>query len=206
MHRKEEAMSVSRRSFLVGAGSIITAAFVKEAFAFTSDTKTPMFPQHVAWRVDAPLYGKTIFYERFEDHWRLNLGEPRFEIPEPQLLIENLRWHGHILDTQQQIDAYCKETGWTETQLFAPMNGWDWETQWEHNLNPEAQAFRFLSEHNIFPKGSRGRREGEVIFEQFSNPSSCYRWVEVHDPLSLSLLQARLNELSLGVEVREYQT
>ena len=45
-------MSVSRRSFLVGAGSIITAAFAKEAF--TSDTKTPIFPQHVAWRVDEP--------------------------------------------------------------------------------------------------------------------------------------------------------
>jgi hypothetical protein len=206
MHRKEETMSVSRRSFLVGAGSIITAAFVKEALAFTSDTKTPMFPRQVAWRVDAPFCDKTIFYERVDDHWRLHLGEPRFEIPEPQLLIENLRWHGDILDTQQQIDAYCKQSGWTEAQLFAPMNDWDWETQWEHNLNPEAQAFRFLSEHNIFPKGSQGRRQGEVIFEQFSNPSSCYRWVEVHGPLSLSLLQARLNELSLGVEVREYLT
>jgi hypothetical protein len=198
-------MSVSRRSFLVGAGSIITAAFVKEALAFTSDTKIPMPARHVAWRVDAPFFGKTIFYERVDDHWRLNLGEPRFEIPEPQLLIENLRWHGDILDTQQQIDAYCKQSGWTEDQLFSPMNDWDWETQWEHNLNPEAQAYSFLSEHNIFPKGSEGRREGEVIFEAFPNPSSCYRWVEVHDPLSLSLLQARLDELSLGVAVREYQ-
>ena len=45
-------MSVSRRSFLVGASSIITAAFAKKAF--TSDTKIPMFPRHVAWRVDAP--------------------------------------------------------------------------------------------------------------------------------------------------------
>ena len=62
MHRKEETMSVSRRSFLVGAGSIITAAFVKEALAFTSDTKIPMFPRHVAWRVDASFYENTIFY------------------------------------------------------------------------------------------------------------------------------------------------
>ena len=136
----------------------------------------------------------------------MNLGVPQFEIPDPQLLIENLRWHGYVLDTPQQIDDYCDESGWTEEQLFAPMNRWDWETQWEHNLNPEAQAFRFLSEHDIFPKGGRGRRAGEVVFEEFSNPSSCYRWVEVHDPVSLSLLQARLIELKLGVEVREYLT
>jgi hypothetical protein len=199
MHRKEEAMSVSRRSFLVGAGSIITASLITDLTAYVGDTRQPLIAKPAE-------HSKIIFYEQVEDHWRLNLGEPRFEIPEPQLLIENLRWHGDVLDTQQQIDDYCKETGWTEAQLFAPMNGWDWETQWEHNLNPEAQAFSFLSEHNIFPKGSQGRREGEVIFEQFSNPSSCYRWVEVHDPLSLSLLQARLNELSLGVEVREYET
>jgi hypothetical protein len=43
-----------------------------------------------------------------------------------------------------------------------------------------------------------------VIFESFSNPMSSARWVEVHDPLSLSLLQARLNELSLNTEVRAY--
>ena len=192
-------MSVTRRSFLVGAGSIITASLIKDLSAYVGDTGVPFIAAPTA-------HSKTIFYEQVEDHWRLNLGEPQFEIPEPQLLIENLRWHGHILNSQQQIDEFCEESGWTEKELFAPMNGWDWETQWEHNLNPEAQAFRLLSEHDIFPKGGRGRREGEVIFEQFSNPMSCYRWVEVHDPMSLSLLQARLNELSLGVEVREYIT
>ena len=192
-------MSVTRRSFLVGAGSIITAALITDLKTYIGDTGTPLIAPPTS-------RSNTIFYEEFEDHWRLNLGVPQFEIPDPQLLIENLRWHGYALDTQQQIDDYCEESGWTEEQLLAPMNGWDWETQWEHNLNPEAQAFRFLSEHDIFPKGGKGRREGEVVFEEFPNPSSCYRWVEVHNPLSLSLLQARLNELSLGVEVMEYQS
>lgn len=145
-----------------------------------------------------------MFYEKLEDHWRLHLGPPQFKIPEPQLLIENLRWHGHVLKTQNQIDKFCKESGWTEAQLFAPMFDWDWETQWEHNLNTEAQAFKFLAENNIFPEGSKNRREGEVIFGEFSNPMSYYRWVEIHDPVSLSLLQARFNELSLGVEVRDH--
>lgn len=190
-------MAVTRRSFLIGSGSAITAALIIDLTAYINDTRAPL--------ISAPeTHSQTIFYEQVEDHWRLHLGQPQFVIPEPQLLIENLRWHGHALDTQQEIDDFCEETGWTETELLAPMNGWDWETQWEHNLNPEAQAFRLLSEHEIFPKGTSGKRAGEVIFEEFSNPMSRWRWVEVHDPLSLSLLQERLKELNLGVAVREF--
>lgn len=191
-------MTVTRRSFLVGAGSIITASLISDISAYAADTGRPLITTPTA-------HSKSIFYERVEDHWRLHLGTPQFKIPEPQLLIENLRLHGHVLDTQEQIDDFCIETGWTESELLAPMNAWDWETQWEHTLNPEAQAFTFLSEHNIFPVGGGGRREGQVTFEEFSNPMSCARWVEVHDPVSLALLQARLNELSLGVEVRLFQ-
>lgn len=190
-------MTIGRRSFLLGVGSLITASFVKNVTAFVADTRSPLL-------VKPEVVAKTIYYEQIGGHWRLHLGQPRFEIPEPQLLIENLRWHGYKFDTQQQIDDYCDESGWTEEALFAPMDGCDWESQWEHNLSPEALAYQYLSDHNIFPKRGRGRREGDVIFEQFPNPMSCSRWVEVHDEFSLSLLQARLTELSLGVEVREY--
>jgi len=109
-----------------------------------------------------------------------------------------------VLDTQEQIDTLCDEEGWTEEELFRPMDGYSWEDQWEHNLSPEAQAYTFLQKHDLFPADGKGRREGQVIFESFSNPMSSARWVEVHDPLSLSLLQARLNELSLNTEVRAY--
>lgn len=197
-------MAISRRSFLVGAGSLITAAFVDEALAFASDKKAMIVARHVAWRVDAPYYGKTIFFEPVEDHWRLHWGEPQFESPEPQLLIENLKYHGHQLDTQSQIDVFCSETGWTERDLLSPMNDFAWQDQWEHNLSPEAQAFAFLERHEIFPAGSEGRREGQVIFASYPNPMSNARWVEVHDPLSLTLLQARLDELQLGPLVRPY--
>jgi len=80
-------MSVTRRSFLVGAGSIITASLVTDLKTYIGDTGTPLIAPPTS-------HSKTIFYEEFEDHWRLNLGEPQFEIPDPQLLIENLRWHG----------------------------------------------------------------------------------------------------------------
>ena len=191
-------MSVTRRSFLVGAGSIITAAFVKEAFAFTFDTRSLMRTRHIAWRIDTPFWGNTIYCEPVENHWRLHWNTPQFEIPEPQLLIENLRFHGSVLRTQEQIDKLCDETGWSEEDLFSPMDDLSWEDQWEHNFSPEAQAFAFLEKHDVFPEGSDGRREGKVVFESYPNPMSSARWVEVHDHLSLTLLQARLDELKLG--------
>ena len=52
---------------------------------------------------------------------------------------------------------------------------------------------------------SRFLDETAQLAERWDAKHSC-TWVEVHDPLSLSLLPARLNELSLGVEVREYLT
>lgn len=116
----------------------------------------------------------------------------------------SLRWHGHVLDTPEQIDALCDQGDWTEEELFRPMDGYSWEDQWEHNLSPEAQAYTFLQKDDLFPDRGNGRREGAVIFERFSNPISSARWVEVHDPLSLSLLQARLTELSLNTEVQAY--
>jgi len=197
-------MAVTRRSFLVGAGSIITAAYVQQAMAYVSDTGSPMITQHVAWRVDNPGEVKTIFCEPVEGYWRLHLGQPHLIVPEPPLLIENLRFHGYALDTQEQIDAVCVDTGWSERDVFSPMDGYAWEDQWEHTFSPEAQAFEFLQRHNVFPHGQLGRREGEVTFEAFPNPMSSARWVEVHDLLSLSLLQARLNELKLTTQVRMF--
>lgn len=195
-------MAVTRRSFLVGAGSIITAAYVKQALAYVSDTGSPMIKNHLAWRVDNPGEVKTIFCEPFEDYWRLHLGEPMFEIPQPPLLIDNLRFHGYALGTQEQIDAVCADSGWSEKQLFSPMDGYSWEDQWEHTFSPEAQAYEFLQRHKIFPHGQLGQREGQIVFESFPNPMSSARWVEARDLLSLTLLQARLNELRLTTEVR----
>ena len=213
-------MSLTRRSFLLGAGTIITASFVKEVANAVADTRSP-------WLITPPQAAKAIYYEPVEDHWRLHLGQPAFEIPKPHLLIDNLRWHGHLLDTQDQIDdrygrAFVDAKGVRRDFDYAPYAvrssggffadaacsrsaaSYSWEDQWEHNLSPEAQAYTFLQKHDLFPADGKGRREGQVIFESFPNPMSSARWVEVYDPLSLSLLQARLNELSLNTEVRAY--
>lgn len=190
-------MTVSRRSFLIGAGSALTAAFLHEAQQFVLDTEGPLL-------VPPSRRLQVLFFERWEDHWRLHLGEPQFEIPQAPQLIDSIKWLGTELNSQAQIDAYCQQTGFTERELFSPVDDYDWESQWEHNFSPEAKTFQFLEEHRVIPIGSAGRRNGKILFEAYPNPMSCARWVEVHDPLSLSLLQSRLNELKLNTVVQEW--
>ena len=191
-------MTTSRRSFLLGAGALIGTAFIKSARTFIGDTGQP-------YLLPVGSAEHTIYYEPVDDFWQLSLGAPKLLAPEPPLLIESLRLHGEVLDCQAEIDTYCAETGWTERELFSQMDAYEWEDQWEFRQSPAAQAFSFLSRYDLFPEGKGLQRVGSVRFMEFPNPMSSARYVEVHDELSLSLLQARLNELNLGVEVKEWK-
>jgi hypothetical protein len=136
-------------------------------------------------------------------NWRIHLGIPKFEIPEPPLLIDHLRNCGGSLNTQADIDRYCEAEGYDEAELHQPVHSYSWEDWLEHTGSPEAQAYTFLKSSKIFPRLAGFQREGKIIFERCPNPMSSAHWVEVHDRLSLSLLQARLNELDMGIRVRD---
>jgi hypothetical protein len=71
-------MSASRRSFLVGASSIITASLLPHVSAYACGTQNPLNANPAARE-------KAVLHERADDYWRLNL-----EIPDPQLLIEHM--------------------------------------------------------------------------------------------------------------------
>lgn len=50
--------------------------------------------------------------------------------------------------------------------------------------------------------GSALRQAGQIIFEEFGgSPGNSHTWVELHDDLTVSLLQARLIELNLPISV-----
>jgi len=97
-------MFVSRRSFLISAGSALTATFLKEARAFALETESPLLvpPQHNK---------QTLFFEEVEDYWRLHLGEPEFEIPEPPRLIDSIRWLGTVGEWLHRARA-IRTHGW----------------------------------------------------------------------------------------------
>jgi hypothetical protein len=188
-------MPISRRFFLVGAGSLITPAFLKDARAALADTGEP-------WLSPPPNTERELFVEWVEDAARLHLGPPAWEPPPPPLWIDHLKACGHELETAAQIVAYCDQNHQDEADLWAPVDEASWEDWWECWGSSEAKAYELLDNPQLFPAHKGLPRAGRLVFERFPNPMSSARWVEAPDPLSLSLLQARLTELDLGVAVR----
>jgi hypothetical protein len=189
-------MPISRRFFLIGAGSLITPTFVKDARAAIADSGEPLLPT-------PPRPQRELFVEWFEGVARLHLGQPNtYPPPPPPLWIEHLRECGEELETAAQIAAYCDRNHQDEAQLWAPVDRYSWEDWWEYWGSSEAKAYELLDNTQVFPARRGFARTGGLVFERFPNPMSSARWVEARNPFSLSLLQARLNELDLGIAIR----
>ncbi len=66
----------------------------------------------------------------------------------------------------------------------------------------QAKAFLLLKGLDLSHSGSALRQAGQIIFQEFEgSPGNSYTWVELHDDLTVSLLQARLIELNLPIDV-----
>jgi hypothetical protein len=65
------------------------------------------------------------------------------------------------------------------------------------------RAFYLLKKLDLgFAPDSKLRQAGQIIFQEFGGaPGNSYTWVELKDDLTVCLLQARLNELNLPIDV-----
>jgi hypothetical protein len=64
------------------------------------------------------------------------------------------------------------------------------------------RLFHLLKKLDLGAADTKLRRAGEIIFEAFGGaPGNSYTWVELKDDLTVSLLQARLIELKLPIDV-----
>jgi hypothetical protein len=65
------------------------------------------------------------------------------------------------------------------------------------------RAHHLLKSLDLGPPDSPLRRAGAIFFEKFGGgPGNGYTWVELEDDLTASLLQARLIELRLPINVK----
>ena len=84
----------------------------------------------------------------------------------------------------------------------AALNGFGWEDRWDNFAGPQAKAHHLLKNLDLGHAGSALRQAGQIIFEEFGgSPGNSYTWVELQDDLTVSLLQARLIELNLPIDV-----
>jgi hypothetical protein len=191
---------LDRRGFLIGAGGLLTAAFVRKASAFSRKVGAPLVLP-VARKPEETLY---VWVDDYSDgKWRVSLGPNQLEAPPPPTWREHLRSLGHRLESEADIEGICIEKGLGPRGLDAPVDGFWWEDMWDNFTGPTAKAYHLLKTLDLGDADSKLRQDGEIIFEGCGGgPGNTYTWVELKDDLTVSLLQARLIELNLPINVK----
>jgi hypothetical protein len=191
-------MSITRRSFLLGASSIISASFVSQATRHILETGKPLLSQSHNFQRTLYVYTESGWSEESR---LINLGSMLFEPLEGITWREYLRAQGYQIQTQQQLDQALGELDIEERDLERQVT--DFADRWEDGLNPGAQAMQFLGNVDLGPdlslNGDTGGTAGAINFEYNIAGSE---WVEADDDLSVFLLQARLAELGIPVEIK----
>jgi hypothetical protein len=179
---------------------LLTASFVNRAKAFSRRSGKPLVLS------PARKPEETLFVYRQESdyggEWRVSLGPDQPFAPPPPTWREHLRSLGHSLDTQDEIERACMGHDLSLEELDARLNGFGWEDSWDNFTGPKAKAHHLLKGLDLGGAGSALRQAGQIIFEEFGgSPGNSYTWVELRDDLTVSLLQARLIELNLPINV-----
>ena len=193
---------LDRRRFLVGAGGLLTTAFVRKATAFSRSAGQPLVlpsakpPEETLYVYSQdwvePPYGK----------WRGSLGRDEPRAPPPPTWREHLTSRGYRLDTADDIERIYLEKGLTPEELDKPLNGFGWEDMWDNFNSPQAKAHHLLKGLDLGSPSSKLKQAGQIIFEGCGgSPGFSYTWVDLKDDLTVSLLQARLIELNLPINV-----
>jgi hypothetical protein len=87
-------------------------------------------------------------------------------------------------------------------ELDERVDAFGWEDRWDNFAGPQARAHHLLKSLDFGPRDSPLRRAGAVFLEEFGGgPGTGYTWVELKDDLTASLLQARLIELRLPIDL-----
>ena len=191
---------IDRRHFLIGAGALLTASFVRRASAFSKKTggllilpavQNPEETLYVYWQAENEVA-----------NWRVSLGPDQPFAPPVPTWREHLRSLGHPLKTDDEIERACRKYDLPIDDLDTRLNSFGWEDRWDNFAGPQAKAFHLLKGLDLGHSGSALRQAGQIIFEEFGgSPGNSYTWVELHDDLTVSLLQARLIELNLPIDV-----
>ena len=132
--------------------------------------------------------------------WRVSLGPDEPFAPPPPTWREHLRALGHRLETSDEIERACREHHLLKEELDVRLNGFGWEDSWDNFTGPQAKARHLLKGLDLGGAGSALRQAGQITFEEFGgSPGNSKR--ALRDDLTVSLLQARLIELNLPINV-----
>jgi hypothetical protein len=188
-------MLQSRRGFLIGAGAVLTTAFVNDARSFIHRNNQPLLssPSQVV---------KTMYWREIpEEGYQLTLG-PWSIAPPPPTWRKFFVSEGIPHRTESEIEKICSSHLIEPGDFDKPMSARYWEDWFDIQGGPLARAYHLLQKIDLGPE--RGSERGPLLeFNIGSHPGDSTHYVNAKDRLSLSLLQARLIDLSVPIKIVE---
>src|SRR4051812_38090986 len=193
----------SRRSFLLGIGALVSASFVARAKAHVLETARPLLLEPQKAEETLYLYDQSGWDDEWK--WRVSLGPDIEEPPSPPTWREYLTLRGYKLDSELEVHRLWRERSLHlgQIDLDSRLDGYGWESEWEHLHSPQARAALLLKELKLdCALEEPGRKAGRIGFTEWGGrPGSCERWVDLKDDLTVSVLQARLIERDLPIKI-----
>ena len=203
-------MLQSRRGFLIGAGSLLTAAFVTEAQAFVRQAAKPLLAEQV--EAQHTLYW---YLPEGSNAPLLCLGGSPFIVPPPPTWREFI--HGICMRLYprqirpETLDGWRRYYDVEPDQLDLPVDPAEWQREQDIWLSPQARAYRLRQGIHFGPEldrsygGTGGFQRPHIQFraELIGGDNHLSRWVAASDLVALSLLQARLIELGRPIKIVE---
>jgi hypothetical protein len=196
--KRRVIMSITRRQFLLGLAStsagLIVPTYLTKATQFLEETGRPLLipPKHIVTELYAVDSG--------DDEFELYLGDPD-EMPPQMTNREFAEYTGYsILD--EYFEAHYGEE--EEYRHIDPDEYVDYELvgeAWGRSDSPNAGAFHLLGGLDLMPQAGYPDQGGELVFVDGACPANDYRGVHAMGAQSLSLLQARLNQLDTGIRI-----
>ncbi len=194
---------MNRRSFLIGTGSILSTAFVDKAnwFVRNQNAVMPFFK-------NSEPAQKLYFVKEAEDCYEIKLGTPEYGFPGLTYRDWLATYEGFELSKGKFINPRDLERLWEDygmelddLDLVAAMEYY--HDQWAVIDSPFARAHEYLSKMDLFRKDNeKGLKIGDLDFVAPGGPGYSDNYgVFSEDPITASLLQARLIELGHNTSV-----
>ena len=185
-------MSITRRNFILGtAAGLILPSYYDKVFTFFENHGEPLI--EVPKQANLDLYALDLGLGDYE----FNLGKPPLEPPTMTIREFAHRYYG---SEDEYRDAWCWEED-EEVDFDAYMDPEYVLDFWARSDSPHAQAYRLLEGLDLGPDLEGDDAVGQILFIDGPHPGSDYMGAQTDDPVTISLLQKRLNELGTGIHV-----
>ena len=141
---------ISRRSFLLGIGSLVTTSFVARARAHVRESGGPLLLQPKKAEETLYLYeGFDCSGEPWASKYRVSLGPDQYPAPPPPTWREYLKPQGYTFNNESDYERAYNEMWLMPEDVHQALDGVSWANVWEFSESPQAKAHQLLADLNL---------------------------------------------------------